>query len=188
MHVSLFRSIARSLPTLALALSIATTPAVAGLRAGGEGVSMAAVEASMAALVAEASIQASAMEGSAWAIEGSVAVSSTEGSAAVSATDSLMATSTPITPVITIVATATTDTPATATASPISRLCAGAAKLLVLQHGSAKLIVARGSAERNIQIVRRATPITRRAENQTAARVWFTRPVHPKLFVGRAEV
>ena len=37
MHVSLFRSIARSLATLALGLSIATTPAVAGLRAGGGG-------------------------------------------------------------------------------------------------------------------------------------------------------
>ncbi len=37
MHVSLFRSIARSLATLALGLSIATTPAVAGFRSGGGG-------------------------------------------------------------------------------------------------------------------------------------------------------
>ena len=151
MHVSLFKSIARSLATLALGLS------------------------------AEASIQAYAMEGSASAIEGSVAASSTEGSVAVSATDSLMAASTPITPVITIVASATTDIPATATASPISRLRA-------LAPSFAKPIVARGRAAGNIQIVRRAARITRRAENQPALAHSSRGRSKPELFLGRARV
>jgi hypothetical protein len=106
MQASLFRSLARSLATLALGLSIATTPAVAS---EGEEVSMVPVEASTAA---------SATEDSSSAIEGSVAASPTEGSIAVSAMDTSMEASTPFTPVMAIAATAPaiTDTPATATA------------------------------------------------------------------------
>ena len=123
MHVSLFRSIARSLPSVFRSRRPQLSLAAEG---EAEGVSMAAAEASTAASAVEASTAPSA-------IEASVAASPTEGSVAASATDGSLAASA----AIMAIAATPTDTRATTTASATSR--------------SAKLIAVRGHAASTIK-------------------------------------
>jgi hypothetical protein len=167
MQASLFRSLARSLATLALGLSIATTPAVAGLRVGGGGGFHGAgggFHGGFGGGGFHAGFGGGGFHGGLgdegfhggfgdggfrFGDRGFRGRFADRGFRRRFATDTSMEASTPFTPVMAIAATAPaiTDTPATATA-----LLASPAR----NYGDVELIAARGAHSNHIQIVRRA--------------------------------